>query len=93
LPKETNFLIKFCPGKICEYESHAKKEANMPAAARTSSEELEGRWASREAPAFVDFFARVELRVATTFLIGALGALGDFTARSASYEDGSSIAG
>jgi hypothetical protein len=28
-----------------------------------------------------------------TFLTGALGALGDFTARSASYEGGSSIAG
>jgi hypothetical protein len=51
------------------------------------------RWASREAPAFVDFFARVEPRVATTFLTGALGAFGDFTARSASCEGGSSIAG
>jgi hypothetical protein len=51
------------------------------------------RWSSREAPAFVDFFAHVESQVATTFLIGALGALGDFTARSASYEGGSSIAG
>jgi hypothetical protein len=57
------------------------------------SEELVDRWALREAPAFVDFFARVEPRVATTFLTGALGALGDFTARSASCEDGSSIAG
>jgi hypothetical protein len=57
------------------------------------SEELVDRWASREAPAFVDFFARVELRVATTFLTGALGAFGDFTARSASCEGGSSIAG
>jgi hypothetical protein len=42
---------------------------------------------------FVDFFAHVEPRVATTFLTGALGALGDFTARSASCEDGSSIVG
>jgi hypothetical protein len=42
---------------------------------------------------FVDFFTRVELRVATTFITGALWALGDFTARSASCEGGSSIAG
>jgi hypothetical protein len=42
---------------------------------------------------FVDFFTRVEPRVATTFLTGALGALGDFTARSVSCEGGSSIAG
>jgi hypothetical protein len=65
----------------------------MPVATRTSSEELVDRWASREAPVFVDFFACVEPRVATTFLTGALGALGDFTARSASCEGGSSIAG
>jgi hypothetical protein len=51
------------------------------------------RWASREAPAFVDIFARVETRVATTFLTGALGALGDFTAISSSCEGGSSTAG
>jgi hypothetical protein len=51
------------------------------------------RWASREASAFVDFFACVEPRVATTFLTGALGALGDFTARLASCEGGSSLAG
>jgi hypothetical protein len=70
-----------------------KKEANMPVATRTSSEELVDRWASREAPVFVEFFARVEPRVATTFLTGALGALGDFTVRSASCEGGSSIAG
>jgi hypothetical protein len=89
----TNFFIKFCPGKIHEYESHAKREANRPVATRTSSEELADRWASREVPAFVDFFARVEPRVATTFLTGALGDLGDFTARSASCEGGSSIAG
>jgi hypothetical protein len=80
----TNFFIKFCPRKIREYESHAKIEANRPVATCTSSEEIVDRWASREALAFVDFFARVEPRVATTFLTGALGALGDFTARSAS---------
>jgi hypothetical protein len=68
-------------------------KANMPVSTRTSSEELVDRWASREAPAFVDFFTRVEPRVATIFLTGALGALGDFIARSASYEGGSSIAG
>jgi hypothetical protein len=51
------------------------------------------RWASREVLAFVNFFVRVEPRVVTTFLTGALGALGDFTARSAFCEGGSSIAG
>jgi hypothetical protein len=70
-----------------------KIEANMPVATRTLSEELVERWASREAPAFVDFFTRIEPRVTTIFLTGALGALGDFIARSASYEGGSSIAG
>jgi hypothetical protein len=59
LPKVTNFFIKICPGKIRECESHAKIEANIPVATRTSSEELVDRWATREAPAFVDFFARV----------------------------------
>jgi hypothetical protein len=70
-----------------------KIEANMLVATRTSSEELVDRWASREALAFVDFFTRVEPRVTMILLIGALGALGDFTARSASCEGGSSIAG
>jgi hypothetical protein len=89
LPKVTNFFIKFYPGKI-----HLRKiEANRPVATRTSSEELLDRWASREALVFVNFFTRIEPRVATTFLTGALGALGDFTARSASCEGGSSIAG
>jgi hypothetical protein len=57
------------------------------------SEELVDRWASREALAFVDFFTRVEPRVATIFLTGALGAFGDFTTGSASCEGGLSIAG
>jgi hypothetical protein len=70
-----------------------KIEGNMPVATRTSSEELVDRWASREVPAFVDFFTHVEPRVTMIFLIGALGALGDFTIRSASCEGGSSIAG
>jgi hypothetical protein len=70
-----------------------KIEANMLVATRTSSEELVDRWASREAPMFVDFFMRVEPQVMTIFLTGALGALRDFTARSASCEGGSSIAG
>jgi hypothetical protein len=68
-------------------------KANMPVSTRTSSEELVDRWASREAPVFVDFFTRVEPRVATIFLTGALGAFGDFTARSTSCEGGSLIAG
>jgi hypothetical protein len=70
-----------------------KIEANMLVATRTSSKELVDRWASREAPVFVDFFTRIEPRVTTIFLTGALGALGDFTAKSASCERGSSIAG
>jgi hypothetical protein len=70
-----------------------KIEANMPVATCTSSEELVDRWASREALVFVDFFTRVEPRVTTIFLTRALGALGDFTARSASCEGGSSITG
>jgi hypothetical protein len=70
-----------------------KIEANMPVATRTSSEELVDRWASREALAFIDFFTRIEPRVMMIFLTGALGALGDFTTRSASCEGGSSIAG
>jgi hypothetical protein len=65
----------------------------MPVSTRTSSEELVDRWASREALAFVDFFMLVEPRVATIFLIGALGPFGDFTAGSDSCEGGSSIAG
>jgi hypothetical protein len=68
-------------------------KANMPASTHTSSEELVDRWASREALAFVDFFTRVEPRVATIFLTGALRAFGDFTAGSTSCEGGSLIAG
>jgi hypothetical protein len=68
-------------------------KANMPVSTRTLSEELVDRWASRDAPAFVDFFMRVEPRVATIFLTGALGAFGDFTIGSASCEGGSSTAG
>jgi hypothetical protein len=68
-------------------------KANMPVSTRTLSEELVDRWASRKAPASVDFFARLEPRVATIFLTGALGAFGDFTTGSTSCEGGSSIAG
>jgi hypothetical protein len=68
-------------------------KAKMPVSTHTSSEELVDQWASREAPAFVDFFTRVEPRVAMIFLTGALGAFRDFTAGSASYEGGLSIAG
>jgi hypothetical protein len=70
-----------------------KIEANMPVSTRTSSEELVDRWVSREAPASVDFFMRLELRVVMIFLTGALGAFGDFTAGSTSCEGGLSIAG
>jgi hypothetical protein len=40
-----------------------------------------------------DFFTRLELRTATTFLIGFLGAFGDFAAASTSYAGGSSTTG
>jgi hypothetical protein len=51
------------------------------------------QWASREASASDDFFARVELRTATTFLTGFLGAFGDFAAGSTSCDGGSSTTG
>jgi hypothetical protein len=70
-----------------------KIEANMPVSTCTSSEELVDRWASREASASVDFFRRLEPRVTTIFLTGALRAFGDFTIGSTSCEGGSSIAG
>jgi hypothetical protein len=55
----------------------------------TSSEELVDRWASRETPASVDFFKRLEPRVEETLLTGAFG---DFTTRAASCKEGSSAA-
>jgi hypothetical protein len=39
LPKATNFLIKFCPQIVHEYQ-HAKVEVNVPVYSCTSSEEL-----------------------------------------------------
>jgi hypothetical protein len=92
LPKTTKFFIKFCPEIVCEYQ-HAKIEANILVSTCTSLEELVDRWASREAPASDDFFTRLELRIATIFLTGTLGAFGDFTAGSTSCEGGSSIVG
>jgi hypothetical protein len=65
-------------------------KAKIPVSTRTSSKELVDRWVSREAPASVDFFTRLEPRVATAFLIGAFG---DFTTGSTSCEGGSSITG
>jgi hypothetical protein len=56
----------------------------------TSSGESAHSWASRETSASFDFFDRLALRVTGTFLIEALGALGDFTAGSASCARGSS---
>jgi hypothetical protein len=93
LPKATNFFIKFCPEIVRKYEDHAKIEANIPVSICTSLEELVDRWASREALASDDFFMRLELRTATIFLTGTLGAFGDFTAGSTSCDGGSSIAG
>jgi hypothetical protein len=39
LPKETNFLIKFCPEIVREYQ-HAKVEVDIPVYTRTLSDEL-----------------------------------------------------
>jgi hypothetical protein len=89
----TNFFIKVCPEKYVNIKIKQETKAKIPASACTLSEELVDRWAYREAPASVDFFSRLEPRVATTFLTGALGAFGDFTARSTSCDGGSSIAG
>jgi hypothetical protein len=55
----------------------------------TSSGESADSWASRETLASFDFFDRLALWVTGTFLIEALGALGDFTAGSASCTRGS----
>jgi hypothetical protein len=68
-------------------------KAKIPVSTHTLSEELVDRWISREAPAYVDFFTRLEPRVAMTFLTGAFGAFGDFTTASTSCEGGSSIIG
>jgi hypothetical protein len=55
----------------------------------TSSGESADSWASRKTSASFDFFDRLALRVTGTFLIEALGALGDFTAGSTSCTRGS----
>jgi hypothetical protein len=70
-------------------------KVKIPGSTRTSSEELVDWWISREAPASVDFFKRLEPRVATTFLtgaFGAFGAFGDFTTGSTSCTECSSAA-
>jgi hypothetical protein len=55
----------------------------------TSSGESADSWASRETSTSFNFFDRLALRVTGAFLIEALGALGDFTAGSASWTRGS----
>jgi hypothetical protein len=70
-----------------------KIEANIPVYSCTSSEELMDRWVSIEAPVSDDFFTRLELRIATTFLTGFLGAFGDFSAGLTSCDGGSSTTG
>jgi hypothetical protein len=49
-------------------------------------------WTSRETSASFNFFDHLVLRATGTFLIGALGAFGEFMAGSASCIGGSSIA-
>jgi hypothetical protein len=55
----------------------------------TSSGESADSWASREISAPFNFFDRLVLRDTGIFLIGALGAFGDFTAGSTSGIGGS----
>jgi hypothetical protein len=88
VPKETNF-IKICPEKDVSRKVQARNKAKIPGLIRTSSEELVDRWASRETPASVDFFKRLEPRVEETLLTGAFG---DFTTGAASCKEGSSEA-
>jgi hypothetical protein len=53
------------------------------------SDELVDRWASRETPASLDFFKRLEPRVEEALLTGAFG---DFTTEAASCKEGPSAA-
>jgi hypothetical protein len=84
-----NFFIKICPEKDVSRKVQARNKAKIPGLIRTSSEELVDRWASRETPASVDFFKRLEPRVEETLLTGAFG---DFTTGAASCKEGSSVA-
>jgi hypothetical protein len=89
----TNFFIKIYPGKKhVSMKITQGTKVKIPGSTRTSSEELVDWWISREALASVDFFKRLESRVATTFLTGAFGAFGDFTTGSTSCTEGSSAA-
>jgi hypothetical protein len=85
----TNFFIKICIEKHVSMKITQGTKAKILGSTHTSSEELVGRWVSREAPAFVDFFKRLEPRVETTFLTGAFG---DLTTGAVSCKEGSSAA-
>jgi hypothetical protein len=89
VPKVTNFFIKICQEKHVSMKITQGTKAKIPGSARTSSEELVDQWVSREAPASVDFFKRLEPRVETTFLTGAFG---DLATGAASCKEGSSAA-
>jgi hypothetical protein len=81
----TNFFIKICPGKDVSRKIKQGTKKKIPGSIRTSSEELVDRWVSRETPASVDFFTRLEPRVEATLLTGAFG---DFTTGAASCKEG-----
>jgi hypothetical protein len=89
VPKVTNFFIKICIEKHVSMKITQGTKAKIPGPTRTSSEELVGRWVSREAPVSIDFFKRLEPRVETTFLTGAFG---DLATGAASCKEGSSAA-
>jgi hypothetical protein len=89
VPKATNFFIKICPEKHVNMKITKGTKAKILGSTRTSLEELVDRWVSRAAPAFVDFFKRLEPRVETTFLTGAFE---DLTTGAVSCKEGSSAA-
>jgi hypothetical protein len=64
-------------------------KGKTPGLILTSSEELVGRWVSREALALVVFFRRLESREQETLLAGASF---DFTIGATSWKEGSSAA-
>jgi hypothetical protein len=84
-----NFFIKIYQKKDMSMKVQAMHKEKTPALLLTSSEELVDRWASRETPASVDFFKRLEPRVEETLLTGAFG---DFTTGADSCKEGSSAA-
>jgi hypothetical protein len=85
----TNFFIKICLEKHVSMKITQGTKPKIPGSRCTSSKELVDRWVSREAPASIDFFKRLELRVETTFLTGAFE---DLATGAVSCNEGSSAA-